>query len=200
MILRFSCINKDIQVNEHELNILKLENKDQKFAVVKTLSNIENHNDDISLFTDTYDSLKVNEKVLFVGDPIASDYFFDNVATKLRKDIYLQFNAIEREDIQKLTDNIANTLQEKLFMYDLPITIEENISVLDLLKLFKAKINLTELKSAYDTMNTALRIAAKFFQEQIIIVNNLANYFTDEELSELDKECSILNLTTLFLN
>ena len=200
MILRFSGLSEDIEINEHRLNILKFKNKDQKFSVIKALGKIDESHDDISLFTDTYDYLNATDKILFTGDPIANDYFFENISTKLRKDIYLQFNAVEKESIQKLIDNMVITLQKRLFMYDLPIVIEENINVLDLLKLFKAKINLSELRSAYDTINTALRIAAKFFREQIIVVDNLANYYTEKELNELDKECQILNLTTLFLN
>ena len=81
MILRFSGLSEDIKINEHRLNILKFKNKDQKFSVIKALGKIDESHDDISLFTDTYDYLNATDKILFTGDPIANDYFFENICT-----------------------------------------------------------------------------------------------------------------------
>ncbi len=187
MNLKINYFDNNIKIENDYVQVIEIENKKTFYRLVSDLYKIKNDEklDEVFFYDDNNQEINMYNKVdLYVN-------FFD-IDLNSKKNL----NALNKNIINSLTDNVkeeilnnfkklAKSFTKILSDIDLPLSLNDNITVEDIIKLLKISINKTD-----DLLNNLLLIIdlEKVLKiNEILFFINLKQYLSQEELIEFYK-------------
>lgn len=191
MKFKISFIENIIEVNTEYVRCIEIENKNYFYRVVSLLNNFDNGEE----LQDKIDFIdKINFKLI-------TDYFNMNLNDKktLNDVIKCVKENIDETNYDKLLKNyqhLYNLFSSSLDNIDLPIYIEEDVNVDNIIKLMNIKIKKEDniLKNLF----IFIEIIKELQNYNLLVLVNLKQYLTKEELNEFYKY-AIYNKVALLL-
>ena len=187
MNLKINYFDNNIKIENNYIQVIEIENKKTFYRLVSDLYKIKNDEklDEVFFYDDNNQEINMyNKVVLYVN-------FFD-IDLNSKKNL----NALNKNIINSLTDNVKEEILNnfkklsKSFIkilsdIDLPLSLNDNITVDDIIKLLKISINKTD-----DLLNNLLLLIdlEKVLKiNEILFFINLKQYLSQEELIEFYK-------------
>ncbi len=187
MNLKINYFDNNIKIENDYIQVIEIENKKTFYRLVSDLYKIKNDEklDEVFFYDDNNQEINMYNKVdLYVN-------FFD-IDLNSKKNL----NALNKNIINSLTDNVkeeilnnfkklSRSFTKILSDIDLPLSLNDNITVDDIIKLLKISINKTD-----DLLNNLLLLIDL---EKVLKINevlffiNLKQYLSQEELIEFYK-------------
>ena len=191
MKFKISFIENIIEVNTEYVRCIEIENKNYFYRVVSLLNNFDNGEE----LQDKIDFIdKINFKLI-------TDYFNMNLNDKktLNDVIKCVKENIDETNYDKLLKNyqhLYNLFSSSLDNIDLPIYIEEDVNIDNIIKLMNIKIKKEDniLKNLF----IFIEIIKELQNYNLLVLVNLKKYITKEELNEFYKY-AIYNKVALLL-
>ena len=187
MNLKINYFDNNIKIENDYIQVIEIENKKTFYRLLSDLYKIKNDEklDEVFFYDDNKEEINMYNKVdLYVN-------FFD-IDLNSKKNL----NALNKNIINSLTDNVkeeilnnfkklSRSFTKILSDIDLPLSLNDNITVDDIIKLLKISINKTD-----DLLNNLLLLIdlEKVLKiNEILFFINLKQYLSQEELIEFYK-------------
>ncbi len=191
MKFKISFIENIIEVNTEYIRCIEIENKNYFYRVVSLLNNFDNGEE-------LQDEIDFVDKIDF---KLIIDYFNINLNDKKMLNAVIKYvkENIDETNYDKLLKNyqrLCNLFSSSLDYIDLPIYIEEDINIDNIIKLMNIKIKKEEniLKNLFIFVD----IIKELQNYNLLVLVNLKQYLTKEELNEFYKY-AIYNKVALLL-
>lgn len=186
MKIKVDFFDNEIILNNQEIFSVEIENKQYFYRLVRELYSIGSG--DISEQVHFFDETK---EVLSPKITIYNDYFDIDLSSKkysflLYKKILNNIDYDDNNKIFKSYKNIYERISHSLMCIDLPINIEQEYNLEDLLKMFKVSIKNTS-DSIFNLVLLLVDISSSLIPNEILVFVNLKQYLTSIELTEVYK-------------
>lgn len=195
MKITVSYLENNIEINNENINVLEIENKKIFFRLINDLNQICNGNviEEIKTFIDDKE-VSITNKV-----NVISDYFNIDFSKYM-----LSINKLINENLKDNSDKSLLLLYKKLIQkynsiistVDLPIMVNNDVTIESLTKLLKLKINYKN--SIIENLFSIIELERSLKSSKFIVLVNLKQYLDDNELKELYKY-SIYNNVNIIL-
>lgn len=187
MNLKINYFDNNIKIENNYIQVIEIENKKTFYRLVSDLYKIKNDEklDEVFFYDDNNQEINMYNKVdLYVN-------FFD-IDLNSKKNL----NALNKNVINSLTDNVkeeilnnfkklAKSFTKILSDIDLPLSLNDNITVDDIIKLLKISINKTDDLLSNLLLLIDLEKVLKI--NEVLFFINLKQYLSQEELIEFYK-------------
>ena len=191
MKFKISFIENIIEVNTEYVRCIEIENKNYFYRVVSLLNNFDNGEE-------LQDKIDFIDKIDF---KLIIDYFNINLNDKKMLNAVIKYvkENIDETNYDKLLKNyqrLCNLFSSSLDNIDLPIYIEEDVNIDNIIKLMNIKIKKEDniLKNLF----IFIEIIKELQNYNLLVLVNLKQYLTKEELNEFYKY-AIYNKVALLL-
>lgn len=179
------------------LNSINIQNLNLFWNVVK---DIQMGKQEFSVLTLDNHLLDYSKQLIILGDlincPTPQTIFIKQIFKKLKK--LISDDAIDQ--IYLLDRKIRNIFKKEIFTSDLPLSISDNWSLDDIIKLMGVSCN-------FDQGNTPLEIISEFIDlsfclddRRILFFTNLNRYLTKLDRKKIAHECISKNTVILSIN
>lgn len=195
MKITVSYLENNIEINNENINVLEIENKKIFFRLINDLNQICNGNviEEIKTFIDDKEVSIINKV------NVISDYFNIDFSRYM-----LSINKLINENLKGNSDKSLLLLYKKLIQkynsiistIDLPIMVNNDVTIESLTKLLKLKINYKN--SIIENLFSIIELERSLKSSKFIVFVNLKQYLDDNELKELYKY-SIYNNVNIIL-
>ena len=195
MKITVSYLENNIEINNENINVLEIENKKIFFRLINDLNQICNGNviEGIKTFIDDKE-VSITNKV-----NVISDYFNIDFSKYM-----LSINKLINENLKDNSDKSLLLLYKKLIQkynsiistVDLPIMVNNDVTIESLTKILKLKINYKN--SIIENLFSIIELERSLKYSKFIVLVNLKQYLDDTELKELYKY-SIYNNVNIIL-
>lgn len=195
MKITVSYLENNIEINNENINVLEIENKKIFFRLINDLNQICNGNviEEIKTFIDDKE-VSITNKV-----NVISDYFNIDFSKYM-----LSINKLINENLKDNSDKSLLLLYKKLIQkynsiistVDLPIMVNNDVTIESLTKILKLKINYKN--SIIKNLFSIIELERSLKYSKFIVLVNLKQYLDDTELKELYKY-SIYNNVNIIL-
>lgn len=187
MNLKINYFDNNIKIENDYVQVIEIENKKTFYHLVSDLYKIKNDEklDEVFFYDDDNQELNMYNKVdLYVN-------FFD-IDLNSKKNL----NILNKNIINSLTDNVkeeilnnfkklAKSFTKILSDIDLPLSLNDNITVEDIIKLLKISINKTD--ELLNNLLLIIDLEKVLKMNEILFFINLKQYLSQEELIEFYK-------------
>lgn len=195
MKITVSYLENNIEINNENINVLEIENKKIFFRLINDLNQICNGNviEEIKTFIDDKE-VSITNKV-----NVISDYFNIDFSKYM-----LSINKLINENLKDNSDKSLLLLYKKLIQkynsiistVDLPIMVNNDVTIESLTKILKLKINYKN--SIIENLFSIIELERSLKYSKFMVLVNLKQYLDDTELKELYKY-SIYNNVNIIL-
>ncbi len=198
MNLKINYFDNQIRLNKENIQVIEIENKKTFYRLVKDLYSIKNNEklNEIYFFDDNNQEINMYDKVeLYIN-------FFDlelnskKNLNMLNKNIVNNINDQEKNEILNNFKKLYKSFNKILFNVDIPIILNNDITIEDIVKFFKISIN--KHNDLLDNLLLLIELEKTLKINEILFFINLKQYLNKEELIELYKY-SIYNEITIVL-
>lgn len=191
MKFKISFIENIIEIDTEYVRCIEVENRNYFYRIV-------------SLLNDFDDSEELRDDINFIDKidlKLITDYFNMNLNDKKTLNTVIKYvkENIDETNYDKLLKNyrrLCNLFSSSLDNIDLPIYIEEDINIDNILKLMNIKIK--EEDNILKKLFIVIDIIKELQNYNLLILINLKQYLTKEELNEFYKY-AIYNRVALLL-
>lgn len=186
MKLNVNYIDNSLNIDDSNVLCVEIENKKYFYRFIKDLNNISNGigNEDIIIYEDDKEINLTNKIKILVN-------YFDLELNnkKLSNDIVKYINDNIDEEIKfKLSQEILKIIKiykNVLNEFDMPLVIDENLSVESITK--NLKISLDEKSELLENLLLLIDLERTIKCNELLVFVNLKQYLSKEELNELYK-------------
>ena len=198
MNLKINYFDNQIRLNKENIQVIEIENKKTFYRLVKDLYSIKNNEklNEIYFFDDNNQEINMYDKVeLYIN-------FFDlelnskKNLNMLNKNIVNNINDQEKNEILNNFKKLYKSFNKILFNIDIPIILNNDITIEDIVKFFKISIN--KHNDLLDNLLLLIDLEKNLKINEILFFINLKQYLNKDELIELYKY-SIYNEITIVL-
>ena len=187
MMIKFNFLDNIIEITDDFITTIEVENKKYFYRIIKNLYDIEKGilSENIVFFDENRKELNRNGKI-----KVYTNYFeLQPNSNKVTNEMTKYFsNLLLEEDklaIQKQYKKLVNLYKKFLNNLDIPLVVEENNSIDNILKQLKVSFNVQD--NLLDNLLLILDIEHVFQFNDLLIFVNLKQYLNKVELIELYK-------------
>lgn len=199
MKMKINFLDNEIKFIDGYINNIEVENKKYFFRIINNLflTNVE-YNDEILFFDDNYKEINLTNKMNIVIDYFNIDFNNKKYLTETYKLVSEQLTEENRKKINNEYRKIVSSLKTILNKIDIPITINEELDITSLQKIFKLSINNKD--EIIEKLLLLIDIEKIFHINKLLIFVNLKQYLSKEELKELYKYSIYNNVKILLID
>ncbi|CAI2579783.1 type II-A CRISPR-associated protein Csn2 [Apilactobacillus kunkeei] len=176
----------------------KIEPLDDDLMIIKTssqsvyldiLNGLNDRNDLIKVFDNEYNKLEKSKYIDFYGDLISFNGLSTKQISSIIKKVVGYFDNDDIDYMQRNISSLNNFIQEKLFFWDIPLLITQDIDIEKTIKKLNIHLNPDIEGNPYDIIELLIRLKMETQDNSLIVVNNLANYLNSDQLQSIEKLC-----------
>ncbi|WJV43827.1 type II-A CRISPR-associated protein Csn2 [Apilactobacillus kunkeei] len=176
----------------------KIEPLDDDLMIIKTssqsvyldiLNGLNDGNDLIKVFDNEYNKLEKSKYIDFYGDLISFNGLSTKQISSIIKKVVGYFDNDDIDYMQRNISSLNNFIQEKLFFWDIPLLITQDIDIEKTIKKLNIHLNPDIEGNPYDIIELLIRLKMETQDKSLIVVNNLANYLNSDQLQSIEKLC-----------
>ncbi len=191
MKFRVSFIETCIETSDEYIRCMEIENKNYFYRLVYLLNNYYENKD-------SNDELTLIDKFDY---KLVTDYFNININDKKMLNAVFKFvkenvDEASYDKLLKAYQKIHTLFKTAIYDIDIPITTEEEINMDNIIKLMGIKVK--EEEGILKNLLILIELIRELKNYDMLILINLKQYLTNEELQELYKY-AIYNKVTILL-
>lgn len=187
MNIKIDYFDNIINLNEDKVNAIEIENMGCFFRTVSNLIQISNGFliEDIYCYDNENNEINLSNKLLIVNDYFDLTNVLKKYNTNLQKSI---INEIKEDKLNELTlkyKQLIDKLKSSISEIDLPIKLNDEFSLEQLIKLTKPTIETKE--NLINNLYLLIDLEKIFKINKLLIFVNLKQYLTKQEILEFYK-------------
>ena len=199
MKMKINFLDNEIKFIDGYINNIEVENKKYFFRIINNLLLInDEYNDEILFFDENFEEINFTNKLNIIIDYFNIDFNNKKYLTEVNKLFIEQLTEDNRKKINNEYKKIISLLKTNLNKIDIPITINDEIDIISLLKIFKLSINSKD--EIIEKLLLLIDIEKIFHINKLLIFVNLKQYLSKEELKELYKYSIYNNIKILLID
>lgn len=189
MKLRISNFQNDINLFDGIVSIVEIHNVKYFSKFIQNLNDAINglESNEIILLSDDNKRLKLEREALLLIDLYNIDFNSKKIISKIYEFVS---NNIKNSQDEKILNHL-NVLRHyiDLELTDLPFEFQmkEVLNVEEILKLFSVKIDCMNYQTVFEKLQLLIELMANLKLASILIIPNLKQFLTEEELVEIYK-------------
>lgn len=201
MKLKINGFDNEIDFNNDSINILEILNPKCFTNILQILNDKINgiESNEIFLLDENDEILNMSKKMYIIFDIFNIDYSSKKVLNSLYS--IIETNIKENQDytLEEMTMKIRNYLIEEINELPFEFTMKQELEVNELLKLFGVKIDDTCYTTILEKLEVLIDIISTLNLATILIIPNLKQYLSNDELVELYKYSLYNNIKLLII-
>lgn len=191
MKFKISFIENIIEVNTEYIRCIEIENKNYFYRVISLLNNFDN-GEELQDEIDFVDKIDFKLIIDYFNITLNDKKMLNDVIKCVRENI----DETSYDKLLKGYQRLYNLFSSSLDNVDLPIYIEEDINIDNIIKLMNIKIKKED--SILKNLFIFIEIIKELQNYNLLVLVNLKQYLTKEELNEFYKY-AIYNKVALLL-
>lgn len=201
MKLKINGFFNELKFYEDKINILLIkETKCYTNIIQKLHDKIEGFDlDEIFLLDNNDNELKIQNEMYMVTDLFNIDFNSKKIISKLYDRISENIENSDNTRLQSLFVEIRKNLVTEINELPFEFTMSDNIDVVNILKLYNLKIDVTLYRTILEKVEFLIDLNATLNIFSVIVIPNLKIYLSNEELVELYKYSLYNNVKLLLI-
>lgn len=193
MKFKISFIENLIEIDNEYVRCIEIENKDYFYRTISLLNDF-NNNEDLKEEINFID--KIDFKMII-------DYFNVDLNDKKTLNAVIKYvkeniDVLNYDKLLRSYQRLCTLFSSSLENIDIPINIEEDINIDNIIKLMNIKINKED--SILKNLFILIDVINELKNYNLLILVNLKQYLTKEELNEVYKYAIYNNVTLLLID
>ena len=193
MKFKISFIENLIEIDNEYVRCIEIENKDYFYRTISLLNDF-NNNEDLKEEINFID--KIDFKMII-------DYFNVDLNDKKTLNAVIKYvkeniDVLNYDKLLRSYQRLCTLFSSSLENIDIPINIEEDINIDNIIKLMNIKINKED--SILKNLFIFIDVINELKNYNLLILVNLKQYLTKEELNEVYKYAIYNNVTLLLID
>lgn len=183
--------HQPVEISNEGVTIFATNNRTVYLDLIRGLQGL---NEKVLVVNDNYEPLELQKAIDWDGDLIANDNLYSNYSTEITKSIIKNLTDDERKRIDDVARQLYSTIQEVLFMTDLPLEVQYDGDVKRLINYCRIRFSTLMQQHPYDIIKTDLKLHLECADDSCIGLSNVANYLSPtvfKELLQLDTELKV---------
>lgn len=187
MNLKISYFDNKLSFNNESIQVIEIENKKMFYRLISDLVLLKNGEklNELYFFDDKNEELNIGSRVEVYVDFFQIDLNSKKNINALNKKISSNLTDIEKDELLNSFKKLYKSFNRILNEFELPIVINDNLIIEDILKLFK--ISFKTSNDLLDNLLLLIEIEKSLNLNEILFFINLKQYLNKEELEELYK-------------
>lgn len=190
MKLLINGFENEIKFSEEYINVIQIRNKKLFQNIMEQFySNIEenSNNLEIQLFSDDNQNLNFKDNVYLLTDLYNLDINNKKILTKIQEIVFYKINLENKEKIDKNISKIRSILLEEINEFPIELSIKEEISLNDIIKIFNLKIEMSNFTDIVKRIEFIIDILANLNLANILVIPNIKSYLNNKQIIEIYK-------------
>lgn len=190
MKLLINGFENEIEFSEEYINVIQIENKKLFQNIMEQFyTNIEENfnNLEVQLISDNNQNLNLKDNVYLLTDFYNLDINNKKILNKIQEIVFYKINLENKEKIDKNISKIRSILLEEIIEFPIELSIKEEISLNDIIKIFNLKIEMSNFTDIVKRIEFIIDILANLNLANILVIPNLKSYLNNKQIIEIYK-------------
>ncbi|PTM21104.1 type II-A CRISPR-associated protein Csn2 [Lactobacillus sp. PFC-70] len=160
---------------------------------------LQDKGEEIRVSNDDFESLRLTKSINWYGDPFLSINLNQLFQRKLQARVE---QAMTQEQIVQLSDNLRQllgTILSDSYLMDVPLELPESPDISKLIKFSGLQVDMTAQVTAYDILETLIKIQMELGDHRVIAVTNLSHYLNADQLNQLVRLVATTDLSIVII-
>lgn len=201
MKLKINGFENEISFNQEEVNILEISNSKCFTNILQIMNDAINgiESNEIFLLDENNEMLNMSKEMYITFDIFNIDYSSKKILNSLYSIIQKNIEANQDFMIEDMVIKIRNYLIEEINELPFEFTMKQELDIIEILKLFGVKIDNTCYSTILEKIEGLVDVISTLKLAKILIIPNLKQYLTDDELVEFYKYSMYNNIKLLII-
>lgn len=198
-VLKHAKIEKEIEFNESTNYYLCIENPRFYREFISDVDTKSDDSDKKVFLEENNKRLKIEKNLFLIHDPLSTELDEKKLNASIQKDLATSVDSQENEKYLSLINEINDYIDSISYDYPLHLSYDSERGLSAFLKAFSIHYESNTNDILISRLEN-IKILSSVFNYKTIIIRNLADYLTQEELNMFFKECRKLETDILVLS
>lgn len=198
-VLKHAKIEKEIEFNEWTNYYLCIENPRFYREFISDVDTKSDDSDKKVFLEENNKLLKIEKNLFLIHDPLSTELDEKKLNATIQKDLAASVDSQENEKYLSLINEINDYIDSISYDYPLHLSYDSERGLSAFLKAFSIHYESNTNDILISRLEN-IKILSSVFNYKTIIIRNLADYLTQEELNMFFKECRKLETDILVLS
>lgn len=198
-VLKHAKIEKEIEFNESMNYYLCIENPRFYREFISDVDAESDDSDKKVFLEENNKLLKIEKNLFLIHDPLSTELDEKKLNASIQKDLATSVDSQENEKYLSLINEINDYIDSISYDYPLHLSYDSERGLPAFLKAFSIHYESNTNDILISRLEN-IKILSSVFNYKTIIIRNLADYLTQEELNMFFKECRKLETDILVLS
>ena len=198
-VLKHAKIEKEIEFSESTNYYLCIENPRFYREFISDVDTKSDDSDKKVFLEENNKLLKIEKNLFLIHDPLSTELDEKKLNASIQKDLAASVDSQENEKYLSLINEINDYIDSISYDYPLHLSYDSERGLSAFLKAFSIHYESNTNDILISRLEN-IKILSSVFNYKTIIIRNLADYLTQEELNMFFKECRKLETDILVLS
>lgn len=190
MIFRIMGFDLEIELDTYKAPVLFIKNKKVLKTTIQSINELINglsHNDVV--IDHDLKMISFNKDVIMILNYFNLETYYKQIETVAYKKIneFVQDDIQEKIQIEEKVFKLGELLYNLSLDLDTEFTYNNDINIVNLLKLYSFKVDDSMLNSSYDKLLYLISAISEFDLKKVIVFVNLKSFYEEHEILEIYK-------------
>lgn len=199
MIIKINGLDNELVLNDEQIGVVEINDIKLYRHILEIINNrVEGiSNNEFFILSDKYEEIDFKENVYLLNDVFNIDINSKKIINKIYNLINSSYDDEEKIIFSNKIQEVKNNLIYKTNELPFTFSINNDISILDMLKLFNFKVDYRTYTTLLEKIELLIDVLANLDIAKILIIPNLKMYLTNDELIYLYKYSLYNNITII---
>ena len=201
MIMSIIGFENKIEFKENVVNVIEIYNQKLFASIINIINNQckgEEPDNQIVLM-ENEKRINMDKEMYLLTDVFNIDFNDKKIINKIYNILVQNIKNRQDYELDNMALKIRNYLIEEINELPFEFNMDSEIDILDLLKVFKVKIDTTSYTTVVEKIEFIINIISTLSLAEILVIPNLKTYLAEEELLEIYKYSIYNNIKLLIL-
>ena len=199
MIIKINGLDNELVLNDAQIGVIEINDIKLYRHILEIINNkVEGvYNNELFILSDKYEEIDFKNNVYLLNDIFKIDINSKKIINKIYNLINSSYDDEEKLIFSNKIQEVKNNLIYKTNEFPFTFSINNDISILDMLKLFNFKVDYSTYTTLLEKIELLIDVLVNLNIARILIVPNLKMYLTNDELIYLYKYSLYNNITII---
>ena len=199
MIIKINGLDNELVINDEQIGVVEINDIKLYRHILEIINNrVEGiSNNEFLILSDKYEEIDFKDNVYLLNDVFNIDINSKKIINKIYNLINSSYDDEEKLIFSNKIQEVKNNLIYKTNELPFTFSINNDISILDMLKLFNFKVDYSTYTTILEKIELLIDVLVNLNIAKILIIPNLKMYLTNEELIYLYKYSLYNNITII---
>ena len=201
MIMSIIGFENKIEFKENVVNVIEIYNQKLFASIINIINNQckgEEPDNQIGLM-ENEKRINMDKEMYLLTDVFNIEFNDKKIINKIYNILVQNIKNRQDYELDNMALKIRNYLIEEINELPFEFNMDSEIDILDLLKVFKVKIDTTSYTTVVEKIEFIINIISTLSLAEILVIPNLKTYLAEEELLEIYKYSIYNNIKLLIL-